>query len=87
MSTQYRNNHDRHEAYSARIQCHSKKANQLRRNSAKAATHTDGKIQAYCCENDVDLDRNKWIDHLIRHTREYTHHCKQMLSHLYIHIG
>lgn len=77
LSTHYTNHHDTYEVYSARMS--SKKASQLRRNPAKSAIRADGKIQAHCyyCENDVNLNRNKWVDHLIRHTGEYTRHCKK----------
>lgn len=77
LSTHYTNNHDEYEVYSARMS--SKKADQLRRNPAKSSTRADGKLNAYCyyCENNVNLNRNKWIDHLIRHTGEYTRNCKK----------
>lgn len=77
LSSHYRNHHDTQEVYSARMS--SKKASQLRRNPAKQAVRADGKIQAYCyyCESDLQLIRNKWVDHLVRHTGEYTRHCKK----------
>lgn len=75
LSTHYANNHEGFEVYSARISV--KKADQLRRSPPEAATRADGKINAYCyyCEKHVNLNRNKWIDHLIRHTGEYTRFC------------
>lgn len=76
LSTHYANYHEGCEVYSARMS--EKQSDKLRRTPPEAATRINrGKLQAFCyyCENTVKLIRSKWIDHLIRHTGEYTRFC------------
>lgn len=68
LSTHYANYHDTHEVYNARMP--SKTAKPLRRNAAEASTRSDGKINAHChyCGSDFNLERHRWIGHLVRYT-------------------
>lgn len=68
--------HEGCEIYSARMSANV--SDTLRRNPPKPAEFESGKISAHCyyCDKNLKLERNKWIDHFIRHTGEYTRQCK-----------
>lgn len=69
--------HEGSEIYCARISA--SESDKLRRHPPKPAEYENSKISAFCyyCEKGLKIERSKWIDHFIRHTGEYTRHCKQ----------
>lgn len=69
--------HEGYEIYCARISA--SESDKLRRHPPKPAEYENSKISAFCyyCEKGLKIERSKWIDHFIRHTGEYTRHCKQ----------
>lgn len=75
-SSHYANFHEGMEVYSARMSVEN--SDKIRKTPpANAIRETQKKLSAHCpyCEKTVNFERNKWIEHISRHTGEYQRHC------------